>query len=147
MSRVTIPRSDRPRRYAFSLTPLADAMFQLLIFFMLSSNLTPYSLLTLQAAAAGTSEITGAATPETEALPAGEVAVWTLGRSRITTGGQIFPLEDLDVLAAAVTEADIATVVLLTSDGSSVQDVASVLAALTRANVPVVQLAGGAAIR
>ena len=52
-----------------------------------------------------------------------------------------------DMLAMAVTEADIPTVVLLTSDGSSVQDVASVLAALTRASVPVVQLAGGALTR
>ncbi len=41
----SLPKSER--RYTFALTPLADAMFQLLIFFMLSTSLTPYSLLTI----------------------------------------------------------------------------------------------------
>ena len=44
------PLPERPRRYRFVLTPLADAMFQLLIFFMLSSSLAPYSLITLKTA-------------------------------------------------------------------------------------------------
>lgn len=45
-----LPKSTR--RYAFSLTPLADAMLQLLIFFMLSSSMAAYSLLGLNSAAA-----------------------------------------------------------------------------------------------
>ena len=44
------PLPERPRRYKFAMTPLADAMFQLLIFFMLSSSLAPYSLITLKTA-------------------------------------------------------------------------------------------------
>lgn len=147
MARVTLPRPERPRRYVFSLTPLADAMFQLLIFFMLSSNLAPYSLLTLQAAAAGSSQIIGDAAPQEEALPAGDVAVWTLGRSRILTGGEEFPLDEVDALARTGAGAGKTTVVLLTSQTSSVQEVASVLAALTRAEIPVVQLAQGATRR
>lgn len=147
MPRVTLPRPERPRRAAFSLTPLADAMFQLLVFFMLSSNLAPYSLLTLQAATAGTSPITGTATEETKPLPTGDVAVWSLDRSRITTGGQEFGLEEIDTLAAAAAEDSVPTVVLLTSANASVQDVASVLAALTLAGIPEVQIAGGAVTR
>jgi biopolymer transport protein ExbD len=48
----------RPRKYGFALTPLADAMFQLLIFFMLSSSLSPYSLIALtRGAPAGQSAV------------------------------------------------------------------------------------------
>jgi biopolymer transport protein ExbD len=50
------PLPELPRRYKFVLTPLADAMFQLLIFFMLTSSLAPYSLITLKTAAKPVSE-------------------------------------------------------------------------------------------
>ena len=46
---LILPR--RNRRYRFSMTPLADVMFQLLIFFMLSANLAAYSLLPLRSGA------------------------------------------------------------------------------------------------
>jgi len=62
------PRS--PARYRFVLTPLADAMFQLLIFFMLSSNLAPYSLLTIRS---GTTGDPAGASSVLEALSAADV--------------------------------------------------------------------------
>ena len=43
---LSLPR--RERRYRFSMTPLADVMFQLLVFFMLSANITPYSLIDIR---------------------------------------------------------------------------------------------------
>ena len=48
VTRVPIDPPHRPRGNRFPMTALADAMFQLLIFFMLASSLTPYSLLPLQ---------------------------------------------------------------------------------------------------
>lgn len=136
----------RPRNYRFALTPLADAMFQLLIFFMLTSSLTPYSLLTVQDAPAPETEDSagtnpGAATP---AGPAPDVAIWTLERETVTVGGQSFGLDQLDTLADALgSEAVPADVVILVRDSARVQDVASVLARLSTAHVRSVRIAEG----
>ena len=83
-SRLALP--TRKRTYRFALTPFADAMFQLLIFFMLSSSLTPYSLLTLQtgtpdaetSTAAGNDPAAAAAPPPQPAGVPQDVALWTI---------------------------------------------------------------------
>ena len=76
-----LPRSRQPN-YRFGFTAFADTMFQLLIFFILSSGMTPYSLLTLKTAAAMTEGGGGDGTDQPPALPAAvappEVALWTI---------------------------------------------------------------------
>lgn len=143
-TRLQLP--ERRRNYRFALTPLADAMFQLLIFFMLSSSLTPYSLLTVQSAqgAAGANpDQTGQADdPRPIAtLQTGEVVVWAIDRDAILVGGQRFDLNTLgdlvDALAAADSPAD---VVLVIQQNARVQDVTTVLARLSQAAVGTVRL-------
>ncbi|QUJ78112.1 biopolymer transporter ExbD [Sulfitobacter albidus] len=150
-SRVA-PLPARPRSYKFSLTPLADAMFQLLIFFMLTSSLTPFSLVTLRGSpdAAGASE-PGAQTPQVEdassSTPASDttdtpgITIWTLGDGIVVVNEQIFSRDQLPELAEAIgTQDRPGKIVLLVGDLARVQDVASALDALQAAEVESVQI-------
>ncbi len=123
-------------------------MFQLLIFFMLSSSLTPYSLLTLQsgpaqpgdAAAAGT-ETT--AEPVTQTTP-GDTALWTVEAGGIVVGGQAFGFDTLPRLAAALGTASApANVILIVRPTAQVQDVTTVLEALQAGEIGSVQVTAG----
>ncbi len=140
-----LPRTRRPN-YRFGFTAFADTMFQLLIFFILSSGLTPYSLLTLKTAAAmaegGSGTGDGSAdTPAAPVAPA-ELALWTIEGGGLVVGGQRFTYDLLPGLAQALgTPAAPADVVLIVRSGAEVQDVATVLAALQAANVGSVRIA------
>lgn len=141
---------ERRRNYRFSLTPLADAMFQLLIFFMLSAGLTPYSLLTLQSAPAqaqtsGTTAEGGEAERQPPAPP-GETALWTIEAEAVLVGGQRFGFDALDDLAGALGSGTApADVVLIVRPSARVQDITTVLARLSAANVGSVQVSTGQA--
>ena len=72
----------RRRSVAFSMTALADVLFQLLIFFMLSSNLAAYSMLPLRSGALrgdGGGEAGGAGTAVTRAPTPANWALNTAG--------------------------------------------------------------------
>lgn len=140
-----LPRVRRPN-YRFGFTAFADTMFQLLIFFILSSSLTPYSLITLKTASA-MAETSGPGTggaAETPAAPVAppELALWTLDSGMLVVGGQRFDYDMLPALAQALgSPAAPADVVLIVRTAAQVQDVATVLAALQAANVGSVRIA------
>lgn len=147
----TLGLPERRRNYRFALTPLADAMFQLLIFFMLSSGLTPYSLLTLQSAQGEqTSDPTagGATNDPTELQPVGpqqDVVLWTVESEAIIVGGQSFGFDALDDLATALgVSGASASVVLIVRPTAQVQDITTVLARLSAADITSVQISTGA---
>jgi len=148
LSRIQL--HERKRNYRFVLTPFADAMFQLLIFFMLSSSMAPYSLLPLQTASGssdGQMDETGPAAVEklAAATLTGDVALWTIEADRVIVGGQSFDFTALDALADALGTAGSAVDVLLVIRASAkVQDVTTVLARLRLANVGSVQISAGA---
>ena len=147
------PLPERPRRYRFALTPLADAMFQLLIFFMLSTSLTPYSLVTLRTTpdeaedAEAQSEAPGpedenADRPAPDAVANDGVTIWDVGNGTVTTNGQVFDIEQLPSLAEAIgSQDDPGQVVIIIRGQARVQDVASALEALDSAEVEAVQTA------
>lgn len=145
VSRLELPA--RKPNYRFALTPLADAMLQLLIFFMLSSSLTPYSLLTLKTASeiGGTPVSAGAETTATspdDSETVGDIALWTIEADGIVVGGQTFGFDRLPDLAAALgSDVAPAEVVLLLNATAQVQDVATVLEALQNANISSVKIA------
>ena len=143
MSQPKIKLPVRPRNYRFAMTPLADAMFQLLIFFMLTS-----SLLTVQTAAPPPEQVTATSAPtpnDKTPTPPLEVALWTLEAERIIVGGQEFTFDSLDALADALgSDVAPADVTILVRDTARVQDVTTVLARLATANVGAVRVARGA---
>lgn len=142
----SLPQSNRARRYGFSFTPLADAMFQLLVFFMLTSSLAPYSLMTLTPGVSGNIEAAATAPAVEQPAPAETtVAVWSVDHRSLRAGGQRVALTDIADLVTPLTEAGVDRVVLLTGAAATVQDVATVLEALTLARVPTVQVVAGSA--
>lgn len=145
-SKVALPRHQG--RYNFALTPLADAMFQLLIFFMLSSNLAPYSLLTLRSGVTGEEGAQSSNTPAPDEIgqPPANAVLWTVDAGQITANGIRYAPDDLTALAGAVAARDDPSVVIILRETAAVQDLAGVLEALTAAGVVSVQIAesGGA---
>lgn len=141
---IALPRS--PAKYRFVLTPLADAMFQLLIFFMLSSNLAPYSLLTIRSGATGSPEggESGAEEPApAPAAPIGDVAIWNVDAGNVVVGGQQFGFDLLADLAASLNADGDASIILVVRDEANVQDLSSVLEALAAGGISNIQIAGG----
>ena len=149
MSSRKAPLPSRPRSYKIALTPLADAMFQLLIFFMLSSSLAPYSLITLKTAPQAMSEedvenaSAGAGNDDTQPAPdasLAEVTLWTVGDGTVRSSGIEYTMDQLSDLADAVGPDAPGRVVLLITGTARVQDVAHALEALEGANVGAVQI-------
>lgn len=136
-----LPRSTR--RYTFALTPLADAMFQLLIFFMLTSSLTPYSLLTLRSGS-GTEGAASASDPppaQSQTSPL-KSAIWQIENGQIVASGQRFGFEQLPQLAGALLAAGTPQVLLITKPTAQVQDLVLVLEILTAAGIEAIQIVG-----
>lgn len=120
----------RPRKgQAFALTPLADVMFQLLIFFMLSSSLSPYARLPLVAPAqdAASASPTG---PAAAAQDGPAPAIWTVGRGEIRAGATVFAPDALPAELAGLQAAGVAELLLFTTADTTTQDVATVLEAI-----------------
>lgn len=148
MSALRTPLPERKRTYRFALTPLADAMFQLLIFFMLSTSLTPYSLITLRTASDGVQEQDAqggvGADPSQPAAASGgssNIVFWTLGAGAVSVAGQSYDNDQLPDLAAALGSQDApGSVVIVVTREAQVQDVAHAMAALKSANVGSVQI-------
>lgn len=85
-----LPQARRKHRVSF--TPLADAMFQLLIFFMVSSSLTPYSLLLLRSGEADLSTqqpATGSSGGADQAL---DSVLWELRNGAVVFENERFPI-------------------------------------------------------
>jgi biopolymer transport protein ExbD len=127
------------RRYQFVLTPLADAMFQLLIFFMLSTNLTPYSLLTLRSAL-NAGAVAGAGVQPLPA-PAPNSFIWTIRNGEIVANGQRFPLTQLQSLVKSMDETGVDRIVLVATSDAQVQDLTTVLEVLAASNIQSIQIA------
>lgn len=127
-------------------------MFQLLIFFMLSSSLTPYSLLPVQSAASTAEDSAAQPAPGAQddtappsPAPPGDVALWTVEADSVIVGGQRFGFDALDALADALGTAGApADVILIVRPSAQVQDITTVLARLRAADVASVQVTTGA---
>ncbi|PYF09883.1 biopolymer transport protein ExbD [Rhodobacter viridis] len=135
-----LPVSER--RYAFTLMPLADAMMQLLIFFMLSASMSTYALLDLRA---GPPPASGAAM--VQALPdliAGTDTeagtLWTVESGAVIANGQRFGFDALGLMVAGLKRQQAPKVLLLVRRGASVQDLVVVLEALSAGGIGAVQL-------
>ncbi len=145
-TRFALDLPERRPNYRFALTPLADAMFQLLIFFMLSSGLSAYALLDLRTSPAVTEDIAGAGSGEAADVSTrlGQTALWTVEANALRVGGQRFSFDGLPALADALGAQDTpATVVLIVRPSAQVQDIATVLASLSAANVTSIQVTAG----
>lgn len=144
MSGLKTPLPERKRSYKVALTPLADAMFQLLIFFMLTTSLTPYSLITIRSAETEVSDTdpgVGDGPANQQAAPSGQFTIWQIEDGLISSRGLDYTPDQLPALAEAIRSVDgQGTVVIIVGDTARVQDVAEAMAALKSADISGVQI-------
>jgi len=146
-----------PRRrgaYRIALTPLADAMFQLLVFFLLASNITPYSVLLLRsgedAVAPEAAESGGGGDDEAQLQPAAatDTAIWWIRRGTIEVGRNAHDIETAGDLAADFRAGGgLLEVIVVVTETAQVQDIATVLEALSAADITGVRLASARGTR
>ena len=143
---LVLPR--RNRRYRFSMTPLADVMFQLLIFFMLSANIAPYSMLNVRTGAlsggGGTTPDPDSETQPGRTTDIRSTAVWTLDETgTILASGQRFEPARLAALADALTAQGTRDVLVVLKRDVAVQQLVTVLQTLAARGITSVQIASG----
>ena len=143
---LVLPR--RTRRYRFSMTPLADVMFQLLIFFMLSANIAPYSMLNVRTGAlsggGGTTPDPDSETQPGRTTDIRSTAVWTLDETgTILASGQRFEPARLAALADALTAQGTRDVLVVLRRDVAVQQLVTVLQTLAARGITSVQIASG----
>lgn len=136
-----LPSRHKRRRAPFSMTALADVLFQLLIFFMLSSNLSAYSLLPLRAGAIRGDAQEAPAAPETAVTETGSTAIWTLNTDGIVASGQRFGIDRLPSLADALALRQTQHVLIILRPEVPVQDIVTVLEVLSARGIGSVQIA------
>lgn len=135
------------RRVAFSMTALADVLFQLLIFFMLSSNLSAYSMLPLRSGALrGEGGPDAPAATSTAVTEASATAIWTLNPDGIVASGQHFGLDRMQALAEALAARQTRHVLIILRPDVPVQNVATVLELLAAQGIGSVQIAEAPAV-
>lgn len=134
----------RPR--GFALTPLADVMFQLLLFFMLTSALAPYALLPLGTPAGASSADRGPGAvplPDTPGPLVETQAIWHLGRDEIRSGQVRIALDQLPQALEGLQDDGIRDLVVLVTQTSQTADMARLLEAVQQADIARLQLIGG----
>lgn len=135
---VQIDDPRPPKRGAFALTPLADVMFQLLIFFMLSTSLAPYALLPLG----------GPTAPQTNPSPRApqqsggsqSQIIWHVGKGEVRAGQAALPLEALPDALVALKAEGLTEILLFTTPAAETQDLATTLEAIRVAEIARVRL-------
>jgi len=131
-----LPQTRR-RRVSFVLTPLIDVIFLLLLFFMLSSEVAPYSLLPLSDVASGREET--AAPPPEPSSPRLPLAVRVL-HGQVRIGNEAIPFAELEEAVRGLRREGSEAYLLIPTASATVQDVVSALEALKKASVASVTL-------
>ncbi|WP_116087317.1 biopolymer transporter ExbD [Tropicimonas sp. IMCC34011] len=139
---VSIPDPRGGPKRSFALTPLADVMFQLLIFFMLSTSLAPYALLPLGGARATPAE--QAAADQNAPPSASETgpAIWTIGEGNVRIGRDVVLHDMLPLRVAQLQAAGAEDLILFTDARATTQDVVTVLETVRAAGLTRIRLIG-----
>ena len=130
MRAIQLRQTRKKKGMTFMLIPLVDVIFLLLTFFMLSSNLAPYSALILGSyqREGGASASPATAKPE-EAQPD---VILVVSAGAVRANGTTLPLEDFLDEAERLKESGAERVVVFVRPSATAQDIVSVLEALKR---------------
>ena len=132
---------QRRRRVLFVLTPLIDVIFLLLIFFMLSSQIAPYSLMPIGRISAGGEGPSDAPW----AAPGAPPLTVRLAHGHVSIGGDSIAIEELAAAAERFRADGITAYILIPAATADVQDVVAALEALRNAGGEVTLLNAGSA--
>lgn len=116
------PRPPRRRRASFVLTSLIDVIFLLVIFFMVTSQITPFSLIPL-----------GAVASEGNAPPAAQPSVPPVSvrilAGAVSIGGRRVSMDELREAFDALRSSGVDALVVSSTAAATVQDLVTVLEA------------------
>lgn len=117
------------RRILFMLTPLVDVMFLLLIFFMLSSQTAPYSLLDILAGQQPEEAAQpGEAAPQAPATPVGKGdVVVSIANGYVRFNGERVTMAELAGAIARYKAAGFSSAVVFSTQAATVQDMVTVI--------------------
>ncbi len=116
----------RPKRRGFVLTSLIDVIFLLLVFFMLSSQIAPYSLMTVSGRASGQSETREQSVTQAnvETTPP---TMFIVSRGHVRAGSVTIPLDQLQEALKRLDEKEKQDATVLTTRSATVQDIVTAL--------------------
>ena len=120
-SQTILSRPARRQRPSFVLTSLIDIIFLLVIFFMVSSQITPFSLLPL-------TPVSGQNAGSTAAATAAPVSI-RIQAGRVSIGGQSVQMTSVGEALAGLKSRGVTTILLTPGSTATVQDVVTVLEA------------------
>ncbi|MCF6334309.1 MAG: biopolymer transporter ExbD [Spirochaetales bacterium] len=126
-----------PRRVqrGISLTPLVDVIFLLLIFFMLTSQIAPFSLISFAGTKAENKQVKQLAVPrETPTELASLGTLITVLKGGISVNGRRTAHADIDRAMAEMRKNGISAAIISPRSTASVQDLITVLEAVKRAS-------------
>lgn len=129
----------KPARRRLSLTPLVDIIFQLLLFFMLSSTFSKYATLDVNrtAAIAKAGDVPGVASPQNMRA----IFVNVDARSKIRVNGQYVVLGELVNKMNEFHQSGARAVVITVRDAANVQDLVSVVERVRASKIRLVTMA------
>lgn len=118
-----------------SLTSLVDVIFLLLIFFMLTSQIAPFSLISLTQSKVENDVHLATTLPDVSPDEAtGPGALIIVVRGGILLNGQQIPLRDVDKALKLLRENGVDIAIISPRSGATVQDLVSVLEAVKSAS-------------
>ena len=131
--------APRRRRAFFMLTPLVDIMFLLLIFFMLTSETSLYTLMRMSARAVAAAPAAATASPTAELVVA-------IGHRQVRLNGVAMPLDQVADVLAQFRAQGVDRAALVAAQAAQVQDIVSVLELLEATAFGEVRLIGGGGV-
>lgn len=135
---LTFLQPPRRRRAFFMLTPLVDVMFLLLIFFMLSSQTSLYTLVRISARA-----VAGDTTPAPVAPGRTAELLVSIGHGTVRINGVPAAPGDLPAMLRDYQSRGVVRAALVAGQAAQVQDIVSVLELFEAASFGQVRLVSG----
>ncbi len=131
---------QRQYRRKISLTPLVDVIFLLLIFFMLTSQIAPFSIISLSTAKIE-KDIEQISIPhEADARSTSFGALINVLNGGVSINGQRVAYEKIDQALAQLRQAGTTAAIISPKSASSVQDLITVLEAVKRASFETIKI-------
>lgn len=125
---VLPPQPPRRRRASFVLTSLIDVIFLLVIFFMVTSQITPFSLIPLGPVASEGDAAAGA-----EEQPAAPPVSLRILSGAVSIGGRSVPMADIAEALSELRESGVMALIVSSTASATVQDLVTVLEATRKA--------------
>ena len=131
-SQAVLPTYVRRRRASFVLTSLIDVIFLLVIFFMVTSQIVPFSLIGL----GNVAHDSGAAAPPAVTDTASKPVSLRILAGRVMVGGTTVALDALPAALSDLSSRGVTSLILVTTASATLQDMVTTLEMVKASAIP-----------